>query len=277
MSQLKYIDRVNEAASFIKLNHFEKIDLAVVLGTGLAGFEKMLENVVEIPYSKIPHFPKSTAPSHRGNIIIGKLGDNRILCFSGRLHWYEGYTMQEVTFPIRVAGVLGVKKLIVTNASGGLTAEIEGGDFVFIRDHINLFPDNPLRGPNYDIWGDRFPDMSQVYSLTALNIARDVCNKLNIPFKQGVYCGFPGPNLETPSEYQFLHRIGGDMVGMSTVPEVIVARHMKIGVCGISLVTNACYPPERIQETTVEDVLSMANSKQPIFQNLLSQMIQLWI
>ncbi|MCL4152179.1 UNVERIFIED_CONTAM: hypothetical protein GTU68_048668, partial [Idotea baltica] len=228
---------------------------------------------VEIHIVPSSYFPLSTAPSHKGKFIAGFSGHQPVICLSGRLHYYEGYSMWEVTFPIRLLGVLGIKTLVVSNASGGTNADFDSGDIVFIRDHINLFPSNPLRGQNQAEWGPRFPDMSQAYSRKALSIAKAACETLQLPFKTGVYTGFPGPNLETPAEYKYINRIGGDMVGMSTVPEVIVARHMDIEVMGISLVTNACFPPERVVETSVEDVLRMAHKKSKIFIKLVSHII----
>jgi purine-nucleoside phosphorylase len=269
-----YVQQVREAKTFL-LDHVPfEVTKAVILGTGLAGFEDILEDAIEIPYADIPNYPLSTAPSHKGKLIAGQLHGKGVICLSGRLHYYEGYSMKELTFPIRLMGMLGIKELIISNASGGTNEDFNAGDFVFIRDHINLFPDNPLRGANYDPWGDRFPDMSQAYSVNGLRKAQQVCNKLGIPFKTGVYVGFPGPNLETRSEYQFLHRIGGDLVGMSTVPEVIVARHMSIDVVGISLVTNECYPPSHVKETTLEDVVAMARSKNDIFIRLVAGIIE---
>ena len=182
--------------------------------------------------------------------------------------------MSEVTFAIRLLGMLKINKILLTNASGGTREDLYGGDIVFITDHINLFPENPLRGPNIDSWGERFPDMSEVYSKRGIEIGASVCADIDIPFKTGVYVGLQGPNLETPAEYQFAHRIGGDMVGMSTIPEVIVARHMNIEVTAISLVTNACYPPERVIKTTLEDVVHLAKSKEPVFTKLISQMVR---
>jgi len=276
MSINKYVDQINAARDYVKSRYQDNISLALVLGTGLAGFEDKLKDSIEISYADIPDYPRSTAPSHAGKLIIGKLGVIHVICFSGRLHWYEGYSMKSVTFPIRLVGALGIPKLIVTNASGGINETFNQGDFVFIKDHINLFPDNPLRGENHEPWGSRFPDMSRAYDEDGLNTARHVCDRLDLEYKTGVYCGFPGPNLETPAEYSYLHHIGGDMVGMSTVPEVLVARHMGIAVMGISLVTNACYPPERIVETTVEDVIAMAASRQPVFMELVEEIIARW-
>ena len=273
MSLTEYVAQVQEAKRFVESRLATKPTTAIILGTGLSGFEDTLTDSIEIPYKEIPHFPISTAPSHKGKLIVGYLGDLIVICLSGRLHYYEGYSMWEVTFPIRMLGELGIQHLIISNASGGTNAEFNAGDLVFIRDHINLFPANPLRGQNHTAWGDRFPDMSRAYSENGLAVGRLACDQLGLPFMTGVYTGFPGPNLETPAEYSYINTIGGDMVGMSTVPEVIVARHMNIEVIGISLVTNACYPPERVIETSVEDVLKMAHEKSEIFISLVSHLI----
>lgn len=276
MELSQYVKHVLSASDHVTRLLNRTIDVAVILGTGLAGLEHELRDKIEVNYQDIEHFPLSTAPSHAGKFICGYIDNVCVLCLSGRLHWYEGYSMWNVTFPIRVLGSLGIKKIIISNAAGGISEHFEQGDFVFIRDHINLFPDNPLRGQNHDAWGPRFPDMSQAYSSEGLALASQVCGRLNIKFQQGVYCGFPGPSLETPSEYAYLNKIGGDLVGMSTVPEVLVARHMDIQVIGISLVTNVCYPPERIEETTVEHVIAMAQRKQPEFISLVKDLVRGW-
>lgn len=269
-----YVQQVREAQEFLHRHISFDVSTAVILGTGLGGFENLLEKTIRIAYADIPHFPLATAPSHKGTLIAGVLHGKGVICLSGRLHYYEGYSMRQITFPIRLLGMLGIKHLIISNASGGTNEIFEAGDLVFIKDHINLFPDNPLRGQNHAAWGDRFPDMSEAYSLAGLAKGSAVCQELQIPFKTGVYVGFPGPNLETKAEYQYIHRIGGDMVGMSTVPEVIVARHMHIEVIGISLITNECYPPSHVKETSLEDVIEMARSKQEIFVKLVEKMIE---
>ncbi len=269
----QYVQQVHDAKSFISQRLDCDPKIAIVLGTGLSGFESDLTQKIEIAYKDIPHFPLSTAPSHQGKLVIGNLKGKAVICLCGRFHYYEGYDMWTVTFPIRVLGELGIKHLLLTNASGGTNETFDAGDLVFIKDHINLFPDSPLRGQNHTQWGPRFPDMSKAYAGEYLAIGKRACHKLDIQFKTGVYVGFPGPSLETPAEYEFIYKAGGDMVGMSTVPEVLVARHMNIGVAGISIVTNACYPPSRVKETTVEEVIEMAHRKSNVFKKLVSEII----
>ena len=274
MQRRLYYDQLNEAKSFVASQIPSIPSIAIILGTGLDGFVASLVDTTIIPFDTIPNFPRSTAPGHAGELIVGTHGSQRLICLNGRVHYYEGYNMLETTFAMRLLGSLAIETVIITNAAGGTREDLIGGDIAFIHDHINLFPENPLRGPNIDEWGERFPDMSAVYSKRGLAIGKMVCEELNIPYKSGIYVGLQGPNLETPAEYQFVHRIGGDMVGMSTVPEVIVARHMGIEVIGISLVTNACYPPERIVETTLQDVINMAKSKEATFQSLISGLLK---
>lgn len=274
---MTYVDKVDEAAAFLqsKLTTLPA-HIGIILGTGLNGFGERLQHTVTVAYQDIPHFPVSTVSSHAGKLIAGELHGQRIICLSGRFHWYEGYDMKEITFGVRVLQALGIKKLIISNAAGGTNEIFDAGDIVFIRDHVNLFPDNPLRGANHAAWGVRFPDMSEAYSSEGLRLAEAACTAHGETFHTGVYVGLPGPSLETKAEYNMVHRIGGDLVGMSTVPEAIVANHADMDVVGISMVTNACYPPERIQFTTLEDVINVANKRTPIFMDLVEHIIQHW-
>ncbi|MBK9014667.1 MAG: purine-nucleoside phosphorylase [Saprospiraceae bacterium] len=243
------------AAFFAKQNRLQP-RFGIILGTGLSGLANEIEVVESIDYQAIPHFSASTVRGHAGKLIFGKLAGANIVAMAGRFHFYEGYTMQQVTFPVRVMRALGVDTLMVSNAAGSVNGDMEAGDLVFIRDHINLHPDNPLRGPNDERLGVRFPDMLHAYDLGMLALASNIAQANNIRAHQGVYVALPGPNLETPAEYEFMHRIGADVVGMSTVPEVLVARHAGMRVFAVSVVSNKSYPISAIQETSHDEILA---------------------
>ncbi|MDP4126705.1 MAG: purine-nucleoside phosphorylase [Bacillota bacterium] len=213
-------------------------DLGIILGSGLGSFADLIEDRVVIPYKNIPHFPISTVEGHAGQLVFGKVAGRKLIIMQGRFHYYEGYTMQEVTFPIRVMQVLGATGLIVTNAAGGINSAFHPGDLILIKDHINLMGDNPLRGANLLSLGPRFPDLSEGYDLEWRQKALTIARELGINPQEGVYAAMSGPNYETPAEIRYLRTIGADMVGMSTVPEVIVANHGGMQVLGISCVTN---------------------------------------
>lgn len=215
-------------------------ETAVILGSGLGALADHIEEATVIPYHEIPHFVRSTASGHKGNFICGKLGGKTILAMQGRFHYYEGYTMEQVTFPIRVMKLLGVKNLLVSNAAGGINTSFKVGDLMIIRDHINMMP-NPLIGPNKEAFGTRFPDMTRAYDREMIRLMETIASEKNIPLKKGVYVGLTGPSYETPAEYAFYGKVGGDAIGMSTVPEVIVARHCGIRVFGMSVITNEGY------------------------------------
>ena len=213
-------------------------ETAIILGTGLGELVNHIDIEKEIPYQHIPNFPVSTVEGHSGKLIFGKLGTKEILAMQGRFHYYEGYDMKQVTFPVRVMKQLGIKHLFVSNAAGGMNPAFAVGDLMIIRDHINLFPEHPLRGKNFEELGVRFPDMSEAYSKRLIDKALKIAADNNIKVQQGVYVGTQGPTFETPAEYKYFHTIGGDAVGMSTVPEVIVARHGGIEVFAISVITD---------------------------------------
>lgn len=215
-------------------------ETAIILGSGLGTLAERLEHAVRIPYGEIPHFVHATATGHKGNLICGTLGGKPVWAMQGRFHYYEGYTMQQVTYPVRVMKCLGVKNLLVSNAAGGINPTFKTGDLMMIRDHINMMP-NPLVGPNDDAFGTRFPDMTRAYDREFLRMAGDIAAARNISLKTGVYVGLTGPSFETPAEYAFYGRAGGDAIGMSTVPEVIVARHAGLRVFGMSVITNEGY------------------------------------
>ncbi len=235
----------------------------IILGTGLGKLSEEIQAIYNIPYTDIPGFPKSTVQSHKGELIFGELAGQPVVAMAGRFHYYEGYSMKQVTFPVRVMQQLGIEKLIISNVSGSTNADIEAGDICFVRDHINLQPDNPLRGTNEEKFGPRFPDMLHTYDKTMRDMAKEIATAKGIRHHEAVYVALPGPNLETPAEYNFLNRMGGDLVGMSTVPEVLVARHMGLPVFVISVVSNKCFPIEAITETTVEEVIAIAAKAEP--------------
>ena len=229
-----------EAADFIMSVIKSKPETAIVLGSGLGALADKIEDAIIIPYSNIPHFMNSTAAGHKGNLIFGKLGGRQVLAMQGRFHYYEGYTMQQVTFPMRVMALMGVRNLLVSNAAGGINETFKVGDLMIICDHINMMP-NPLIGRNDEVFGTRFPDMTRAYDREFIKMMEEIAASHNIPLKNGVYVGLTGPSYETPSEYAFYGRVGGDAIGMSTVPEVIVARHAGLRVFGMSVITNEGY------------------------------------
>lgn len=247
------------AAAFISERCQQLPDTAIVLGTGLDHILNQMRVEVELPYHTIPFFPTSTVQSHRSALVIGQLGQKEVIVLAGRFHYYEGYSAAQVAFPVRVLHLLGIKKILMTNAAGSVNPRFKPGHIVLVKDHINLHPDNPLRGCNDERFGPRFPDLSTAYSLSLREKFKSAALKVgheSIP--EGVYVGVQGPNLETPSEYKMFHIIGGDLVGMSTIPEVLVANHVGMEVLVASVVTNLCYPPENIQETTLEKVIEVA-------------------
>jgi purine-nucleoside phosphorylase len=259
-----------------KTQNFEP-QLGIILGTGLGGLLESVEIEYEIPYGEIPFFPVSTVASHLGKLIFGRLAGKKVVLMAGRFHYYEGYTMQQVTFPVRVLKALGVGLLIISNAVGSVQAEILTGDLVFIRDHINLQPENPLRGSNDERLGVRFPDMLKTYSPEHNQKALAYAQEMGIRAHIGVYAATPGPNLETPAEYQYIHRIGGDVVGMSTVPEVLVAKHSELPVWVVSVVSNQCYPLDIIRETSLEDVVSAVQKSEKKLAALVKKLIPEWV
>lgn len=260
---LPLYDRIQESIDFLRTQTDWQPDYGIILGTGLGELANEIERVATIPYSDIPHFPTSTVTSHKGELVFGTLAGKKVVAMAGRFHFYEGYTMQQVTFPVRVMKFLGIQQIFISNVSGSTSQHIFPGDIVFVKDHINLQPENPLRGENDERLGPRFPDMLKVYDLELNQRALQIGQENNIRCHEGVYVGLQGPNLETPAEYNFLHIIGGDLVGMSTVPEVIVAKHSGLKIFVLSIVSNQCYPKEIIKETTVEDVIALANATAP--------------
>lgn len=269
------LENLNETVNFIKNKIGVNPEVGIILGTGLGGLVNEIEVIKEIPYSEIPHFPVSTVQGHSGKLIAGKLGGKFVLAMQGRFHFYEGYSMQQITFPVRVMVKLGIKALFLSNAAGGTNANFEIGEIMLINDHINLFPSNPLIGKNDDSLGPRFPDMSQAYDKNLLKKAKEIASKNNIRVAEGVYAGLSGPCFETPAEYRMIGRMGADAVGMSTVPEVIVARHMDIPCFAVSIITDLGVDG-KIIEVTHEEVQIIAKEAEPkmtlIIKELLSSL-----
>lgn len=254
----------------------EEYSIGIILGTGLGELGKAIEVRETVSYTKIPHFPVSTVEGHKGNLLIGRFGGKNVIAMQGRFHYYEGYSMQEVTFPVRVLHALGVKTLFVSNASGGVNPGFSVGDLMVITDHINLFPEHPLHGKNYDELGPRFPNMADAYSPRLVALADEVAAKEGIKLQKGVYAGLQGPTFETPAEYRWIRVIGGDAVGMSTVPEIIVARHAGMECFGISIITDVASSHDELAKTNHEEVQEVGNSAQPkmtaIFRGVIERM-----
>jgi purine-nucleoside phosphorylase len=247
--------------------------IGIILGTGLGALVNEIEIEHSIPYGDIPHFPVSTVESHQGRLLIGKLNGVPVMVMQGRFHYYEGYTMQEVTFPVRVMKLLGVNTLIISNASGGVNPSFSVSDLMLVTDHINLLPEHPLRGKNDSNLGPRFPDMSDAYDLKLIELAKQVGQELGIKLQEGVYTAVQGPTLETQAEYKYLRIIGSDTVGMSTVPENIVARHMGMRVFAISVITDLGVPG-LIQKISLQDVLNAAGIAEPKMTQLIAEMVK---
>ena len=267
--------RIQQAAEYIKGRIGERLPVAgIVLGSGLGKLADKIENPVVVPYSEIPHFPISTAVGHKGNFIAGELGGKLVVAMQGRFHYYEGYSMEYVTLPIRVMKMLGIRYLFVSNAAGGVNYDFKVGELMIIRDHINLLP-NPLIGPNMEEFGPRFPDMTRPYEPSLIALAEEIASDSGISLKKGVYLGSSGPTYETPAEYKYFRTIGADAVGMSTVPEVIVARHSSIPVFGISVITNEAhddFAPDFVNDG--DDVVKAADAAADKMTLLFTELIK---
>jgi len=268
-----YKEKVEDAAVFLRQRLPELPDIGIILGTGLGSLADSLESTLSFPYTTIPNFPVSTAESHVGNLVCGNLAGRSVALLQGRFHYYEGYSAREITFPLRVLALLGARNLVVTNAAGGLNPEFNNGDLMVIRDHLNFIPENPLRGPNFEEWGPRFPDMSETYSPSMVNLALEMAGKLGITgIGSGVYCAIPGPSLETAAETRYLRSCGADAVGMSTVPEVIVARHAGMKVLGISVIANI-NDPDNFRPIILEEVIEQTEKAAAGLAALVEQVI----
>jgi len=267
------INMINETLEIIRKKTNENYEIGIILGTGLGGLVKEIEIDFQIDYSELPHFPLSTVESHLGKLIFGKIAGKKIVAMQGRFHFYEGYSMKQITYPVRVMKFLGVKNLLISNACGGMNPNYKRGDLMLITDHINLLGDNPLIGKNEDELGTRFPDMSEPYSLELIEIAQKAAQMNQIKIHKGVYVAVPGPNLETKAEYRFLRGIGADVVGMSTVPENIVANHMGIKVLGISIITDECFP-DTLKPVSLEEILFAATEAEPKMTLIMKEVIK---
>lgn len=265
--------KITESVEFINQKSNIKPKIAIILGTGLGRLVEDIQEKEIIPYSDIPNFPISTVQGHGGNLVLGKLENKEVVAMQGRFHYYEGYNLKEVTFPVRVMKKLGAEVIIISNAAGGMNRFFKRGDLMLITDHINLFGDNPLIGPNDEELGLRFPDMSEAYDRKLVELTLKVALKEKIKLHQGIYVGLTGPTLETPAEYRFLIKIGADAVGMSTVPEVIVANHMGMKVLGISCITDLAINGV-VVKTGLEEILKVASNAEPIMAKLVKKVIQ---
>lgn len=267
------ITKIKETATFIENFFGEKPEVGIILGTGLGGLVNEIKIIKDLDYHKIPNFPVSTVEGHKGRLIFGTLGGKKVVAMQGRFHFYEGYSMQEVTFPVRVMKLLGIKYLFLSNASGGLNPEYKVGDLMIIKDHLNMFSSNPLTGKNLDELGPRFPDMSEAYNKNLISKAKEIAASNNFDVKEGVYVGSSGPTLETPAEYRYFRIIGADATGMSTVPEVIVANHMGIPCFAISIITNIGIQEKVEKITTHEDVQVEASKAEPKMTIIMKSLI----
>lgn len=267
--------QLDETVRFLTEHGFHQPHVGVVLGTGLGDFVRHIENPHAIAYTDIPHFPKATVESHKGKLIFGNIGHTKVVVMQGRFHYYEGYSLAQVTIGIRVMKLLGVKFLLLSNAAGGINLNYKKGDLVILTDHINLLPDNPLRGANLDSLGPRFPDMSAPYNKELNALLKKHLHLSAIQVNQGVYAAVAGPNLETRAEYRFLKIIGADMVGMSTVPEVIVANHMGLPCAAVSVITDEC-DPDQLKPINIDEIIAVANQADKklstVFMNVIKEL-----
>jgi purine-nucleoside phosphorylase len=263
------LTKIKETADFLQWKGFTDATIGVVLGTGLGSFIKELKIEQTIPYQDIPHFPQSTVESHKGQLIIGRIGDKKVIVLQGRFHFYEGYSMQQITYPVRVLKALGIRALLLSNAAGGLNPAYKKGDLVLLDDHINLLPENPLRGLNDPAFGNRFVDMSRPYDPRLGQQLMVEATQLSLHLHTGVYASVMGPNLETRAEYRYLRSIGADMVGMSTVPEVIVAGHLGLPCAAISVITDEC-DPDHLVPVSIEEIIAVAGKADAVLSKLLA-------
>ena len=267
------LQKIQETADFLKSKIKTNPKTGIILGTGLGNLVTQITDTTEIPYETIPNFPVSTVEGHSGKLIVGLLGGVEVVALQGRFHYYEGYDMKAVTFPVRVMNALGIENLLVSNASGGVHPDFEIGDLMIITDHLNLFPEHPLRGKNLAELGPRFPDMSNAYSKELIAKAKKIAAENNIKVVEGVYVGTTGPTFEPPAEYKYFRTIGGDAVGMSTVPEVIVANHSGMKVFGMSIITDLGVPG-KIVEVTHEEVQEIGNKVQPLMTLIMKELVK---
>jgi purine-nucleoside phosphorylase len=266
-------NKVLEATEFVKARIPHRPQIGLQIGTGLGDSAESIEEVITIDYKDIPHFAVSTVPTHHGRLLCGNMAGKAVIVMQGRFHYYEGYSMQQITLPVRVMQLLGVKTLIVSNAAGGINPGFDVGDIMVFTDHINLTGNNPLIGPNVDEWGPRFPDMSQVYDRSLIKLAEEAALENNIRVQKGVYVGLAGPSLETGAEIRFLKTIGVDAVGLSTIPEVIAAVHGGMTILGLSVITNMNIPDD-FKPARVEDIIAAAEQTAPSLQAIIRGVLE---
>jgi purine-nucleoside phosphorylase len=269
----KLISNINVTLGVIRKYTSENYPIGIILGTGLGGLVKEINVKHQINYEDLPHFPISTVESHHGKLIFGEINGKNVVAMQGRFHYYEGYSMQQITYPVRVMKFLGVKTLLVSNACGGMNPDYRRGDVMIMIDHINMLGDNPLIGKNEDELGPRFPDMSEPYNLELIELAENIALENKIKVQKGVYVAVPGPNLETRAEYRFLRATSADVVGMSTIPENIVANHMGMKVLGISIVTDECFP-DSLKPVNVEEIIATAMQAEPKMTLIMKELIK---
>jgi len=268
------LDQIKEAVAFVERRGFKDPEIGIILGTGLGDlFVKEIRNAIVIPYNSIPHFPIATVDFHKGQLIFGEIKGKKVLAMRGRFHYYEGYTMKQVTLPVRVMKLLGITQLLISNAAGNMNMKWKKGELMMIDDHINLLPDNPLRGENFPMFGPRFPDMSQPYSKKLNTTLVKIAKKKGIKLNTGIYAAVMGPNLETRAEYRYIHNLGADVVGMSTVPEVLVANHMGIQCCAISVLTDDC-DPDNLKPVNLDDIIKTARAAEKKITELYISLIE---
>jgi len=267
------LDQINETVSFLKDKGITDPQVGIILGTGLGQLADHINIEIQVDYIDIPHFPLSTVEFHSGKLIYGELGGKKVVVLKGRFHYYEGYDLQQITLPVRVMKLLGVSTLLISNAAGAMNLDFEKGSLMLLDDHIDLLPDNPLRGKNYNELGPRFPDMSQPYSPVLNDKVLKIAKRLGIKLHKGIYVAVAGPNLETRAEYRYLRSIGADVVGMSTVPEVIVAKHMNLSCAAISVITDEC-DPDNLAPVNISDIIETAASAEINLVSLFREVIK---
>ncbi len=270
-------EQIKESTDFLqqifKQKELNSPEIGIILGTGLGNLVNQITILAEIPYKEIPHFPVSTVETHAGKLIYGTLSGKNVLAMQGRFHYYEGYSMAQITLPVRVIKLLGIQKLLISNASGALNPTMRKGELMLLSDHIDLMPENPLRGKNLVEFGDRFPDMSAPYNAEINDKIINIALENGFPLHVGVYAALQGPNLETRAEYRYLQRIGADAVGMSTVPEVIVANHCQLPCVAVSVLTDECNP-DNLQATTLEDIIKAANDAEKMLTHIFIELLK---
>ena len=267
------LQQITETASWLRQFNYHQAKVGIVLGTGLGQLVHHIEVEKSIPYNEIPHFPEATVESHNGHLIFGRIGDTQVVAMQGRFHYYEGYTMQQITFPVRVMKALGVQQLLLSNAAGGMNPAFKKGDLVLLEDHINLQPESPLRGLNAPAFGTRFPDMSCPYDKQLGQLLQEAASAKGAALKTGVYVSVMGPNLETRAEYRFLRMIGADVVGMSTVPEVIVANQLQLPCAAVSVITDEC-DPDNLHPVSIEEIIAVAGKADEKLSGIFAAVIR---